>query len=141
MKSVPQPGDTHQLEFVVSNDKTVPRLYPESDEFRRMPEVFATGFLVGLLEWACIEALGPHLEDGEGSLGTAINISHLAATPPGMKVTVTATCLSARGRTSDWRVEARDDRELISEGTHTRAVVAWERFRSKLSEKAAAAAS
>lgn len=89
MKSVPLPGDTHQLEFVDSSDKTVPRLYPESEEFRRMPEVFATGFLVGLLEWACVEALRPHLEDGEGSLATAINISHLAPTPPGMKVTVT----------------------------------------------------
>lgn len=139
MKSTPQPGDTHQLEFVVSRDKTVPNLYPESDEFRRMPEVLATGYLVGLLEWACIEALRPHLEEGEGSVGTAINVNHVAATPPGMKVTVTATCWSATGRSSEWRVEAHDERDLISEGTHSRAVVTWDRFQKKLDEKAAAA--
>ena len=137
MKSSPQPGDTHQLEFVVPRDKTVPYLYPEFDESARMPEVFATGFLVGLLEWACIEALRPHLEEGEGSLGTAISASHLAPTPPGMKVTVTATCLSVTGRTCEWRVEARDERDLISEGTHSRAVVSLERFQKKLSEKVA----
>lgn len=135
MKSAPQPGDIHQLEFVVTEAKTVPFLYPEAPEFQAMPKVLATGFLVGLLEWACIEALKPHLEDGEGSLGTAINISHLSPTPPGMKVTVTATCLAANGRSMEWRVEARDERDLIAEGTHGRAIVSWDRFLGKMSDK------
>lgn len=62
MKATRQVGLEHQLQFQVPASKTVPALYPESPEFRAMPEVFATGFLVGLLEWACIQAVKPHLD-------------------------------------------------------------------------------
>ena len=136
MKTTLKIGDSHVHKFTVTEDKTVPHLYPESPEFRAMPKVFATGFLVGLVEWACIEALKPHLDPGEGSVGTAINISHLAATPPGMQVTVTVTCTAVSGRGTEWRVEARDERDLICEGTHGRAIVAWDRFLARLAGKA-----
>jgi fluoroacetyl-CoA thioesterase len=116
MKTTLKIGDSHVHKFTVTEDKTVPHLYPESPEFRAMPKVFATGFLVGLVEWACIEALKPHLDPGEGSVGTAINISHLAATPPGMQVTVTVTCTAVSGRGTEWRVEARDERDLHLRG-------------------------
>jgi fluoroacetyl-CoA thioesterase len=66
MKSTLKTGDSYVHRFTVTEDKTVPYLYPESPEFRAMPKVFATGFLVGLVEWACIEALKPHLDPGEG---------------------------------------------------------------------------
>ena len=64
-----------------------------------MPEVFATGYMVGLMEWTCIQLLAPHLDAGEGSLGTHIDVSHTAATPPGLRVTVDAECTGVHGRT------------------------------------------
>ena len=60
-----------------------PHLYPEAKAFQEMPKVFATGYMVGLMEWACIEAMAPHMEPGEGSVGTLVNVTHTAATPPG----------------------------------------------------------
>ncbi|MBF0304021.1 MAG: thioesterase family protein [Alphaproteobacteria bacterium] len=130
-----KPGDVHRHAFTVTDAKTVPNLYPESAAFVAMPRVFATGYMVGLMEWACIEALAPHLEEGEGSLGVGIDVTHVAATPPGMVVTVTATCLSVEGRRIRWRVLAEDEVDVIGEGTHDRAVVAWDRFQARLADK------
>ena len=137
MKHILKPGAVHQFRYRVPIEKTVPHLYPESPQFRAMPEVFATGFMVGLIEWACIQALEVELEPGEGSLGTFISVSHLAATPPGMTVTVTVNCSSVEGRQLSWAVVARDEREVIGEGHHTRTVVRWDRFLNKVAEKAA----
>ena len=127
--------ETHRHVFTVTKAKTVPNLYLESPDFSLMPKVFATGYMVGLMEWACIEALRPHLDEGEGSLGVGINVTHIAATPPGMKVTVDVTCLAVEARRLRWHVRAEDERELIGEGTYDRAVVSWERFHGKLAEK------
>ncbi|OAN56020.1 thioesterase [Paramagnetospirillum marisnigri] len=135
MKSSPSVGDHHRFAFVVTDAKTVPSLYPESEDFCAMPPVFATGFMVGLMEWACIDALKPHLEDGEGSLGIAIEVNHVAATLPGQTVTVDVHCIEAEGNRLGWRVSAHDGIDLIGEGTHRRAVVAWERFNQRLAAK------
>lgn len=135
MKSSPRVGDVHHFSFRVGSNKVVPALYPESDIFRSMPDVFATGFMVGLMEWACTEHLRPHLEEGEGSLGVAIDVSHTAPTLPGQLVTVTVTCDQADGRRLGWQVVARDEVDVIGQGRHERAVVVWERFRQKLEEK------
>lgn len=131
-------GDTFTLEYIVAANKTVPNLYPESAEYRIMPEVFATGFMVGLLEWCCIEALRPHLEDGEGSLGTYIDTSHCAPTPPGMRVIVTATCTEIKnGNNVFWDVEAHDEQDLIARGRHGRHVIDNLRFAERVAKKAA----
>lgn len=135
MISSPKVGDVHQFRFQVGANKVVPALYPESDIFQSMPEVFATGFMVGLMEWACVEHLRPHLEEGEGSLGVAVDVSHSAPTLPGQVVTVTVTCDKADGRRLGWQVVARDELDVIGEGRHERAVVMWDRFRQKLEEK------
>jgi fluoroacetyl-CoA thioesterase len=135
MKSSPAVGDVHQFSFRVGDNKVVPALYPESDIFLSMPNVFATGFMVGLMEWACTEHLRPHLDEGEGSLGVAIDVTHSAPTLPGQVVTVTVTCDKADGRFLGWRVVARDELDVIGEGRHDRAVVVWERFNQKLDEK------
>ena len=74
MKPTLAPGVTHKHSFTVTEEKTVPFLYPESPDFVAMPKVFATGFMVGFIEWACLEALAPHLDDGEGSLGIHIDV-------------------------------------------------------------------
>ena len=66
--------------------------------FREMPAVFATGYMVGLFEWCCTELLNMHLDPGEGSLGIHVDFSHLAATPPGMTVTVDCEITAVNGK-------------------------------------------
>jgi len=136
MKDTLQPGLSHVLEFTVPHAKTVPYLYPESDIYRGMPAVFATGFMVGLFEWAAVELLRAHLDDGEGSLGTHIDVSHEAATPPGMTVTATARLIEVDGRRVVFEVEAHDGADVIGRGRHERTLVKWSRFEDKLAEKA-----
>lgn len=139
MHSTLKPGDTYTFEYKVTTNKTVPHLYPESAEYRAMPEVFATGFMVGLLEWCCIEALRPHLEPGEGSLGTYICTSHCSPTPPGMRVTVIARCTEIRnGNNIFWDVVARDEQDIIAEGRHGRHVIDIGRFLGRVAKKTAA---
>jgi fluoroacetyl-CoA thioesterase len=136
MKVTLQPGATARLTFKVPAEKTVPNLYPESADFRAMPQVFATGFMVGLMEWCCLEALKPHLDPGEGSLGIHINVSHSAATVPGQLVTVDCECTSVSGRRVAFKVTAHDGVEVIGAGTHERMIVPWDRFVGRVNEKA-----
>lgn len=71
MKRSLKPGIKYTHKFRIPASKTVPALYPESEEFLAMPEVFATGFMVGFLEWACIMAIKPHIEwPEEQTVGT-----------------------------------------------------------------------
>jgi fluoroacetyl-CoA thioesterase len=140
MKDTLKPGLAHQFKFRIPPAKTVPHLYPESQMFREMPEVLATGYLVGLLEWACIEALRPHLDwPREQSLGTHVNFSHLAATPPGLTVTVDVRLERMDGRKLSFAVTAHDGVDRITEGTHERVVIDSARFAARVAEKARAA--
>jgi fluoroacetyl-CoA thioesterase len=136
MKSTLEPGARTTFSFTVPLEKTVPHLYPEAPEFRAMPSVFATGFMVGLMEWTCLKVLEPHLDDGEGSLGIHIDVSHGAATVPGQVVTVEAECTAVNGRRVTFRVIAHDGVETIGEGRHERMVVPWNRFVARVNEKA-----
>jgi len=140
MKESLRPGLAHQFKFRIPSSKTVPQLYPESEMFREMPEVFATGYMVGLMEWACIEALRPHLDwPREQSLGTHVNFSHLAATPPGMTVTVDVKLESMDGRKLRFAVSAHDGVDKITEGTHERVVIDRARFAARVAEKSRSA--
>ena len=136
MKDSLRPGLTHQHRFTIPETKTVPYLYPESDMFREMPVVLATGFMVGLLEWACIELLRPHLDwPAEQSLGTHVDFSHLAATPPGLTVTVDVKLESIEGRKLVFSAVAHDGIDTISTGKHERVIIDAARFRNKLASK------
>lgn len=137
MKSTLVPGLEYQHIFSVPESKIVRNLYPESDLFQDFPEVFATGFMVGLLEWACIELITPHLDDGEGSLGIHVDVSHEAATPPGMTVSVDVRLESIDDRKLTFAVEAHDGLDLISRGHHQRAIIGLDRFNAKVAEKSA----
>ena len=139
MKSTLQPGAKHTFAYVVPADKTVPNLYPEAPQFAGMPAVFATGFMVGLMEWTCMQLMAPHIDEGEGSLGVDININHKAPTLPGQTVTVTAECIEVRGRKLTFKVTAHDGIDEIGTGTHARAVVPWDRFKAMVNAKAAKA--
>jgi fluoroacetyl-CoA thioesterase len=136
MKASLQPGLTFTFKFTVPVTKTVPHLYPESTLFQQMPHVLATGYLVGLLEWACIEAIKPHLDwPREQSLGTRVNFSHVAATPAGMTITVQGRLDKVEGRKLSFTLSAHDGVDMISEGTHERHVIDVERFNAKLASK------
>jgi fluoroacetyl-CoA thioesterase len=131
-----KPGIRYEHKFVVLSSKTVPALYPESEEFVLMPEVFATGFLVGFLEWTCIKAINPHLDwPKEQTVGTHINVTHEAATPPGLEVTATVELIAVEGRKLTFAVEAHDGVDLISKGRHERYVINKEKFDIKVGEK------
>ncbi len=136
MKATLQAGIRYEHKFVVPKSKTVPSLYPESPEFIAMPEVFATGFLVGFLEWACIKAVNPHLDwPIEQTVGTHINVSHVAATPPGLEVTATVELIAVEGRKLVFSVSAHDGIDEISKGSHERFVIIREKFDAKLEHK------
>jgi fluoroacetyl-CoA thioesterase len=135
MKPTLQIGLVHHHRFTVTPNKTVPALYPESPDFCTMPAVFATGFMVGLFEWACVELLRPHLDAGEGSLGTNVEFSHVAATPPGLIVEVNVELVKLEGKSLWFYVRGHDGVDVIGEGLHRRALVVWSKFSERMSAK------
>jgi len=136
MKDTLKPGIESTFTFRISESKTVPALYPEAPEFQEMPAVFATGFMVGFLEWACIKAINPHLDwPEEQTVGTHINVSHTAATPPGMEVTARVKLIEADGRRLKFELEAFDEKEPISRGTHERFIINRKKFDEKMRAK------
>jgi fluoroacetyl-CoA thioesterase len=136
MKASLKAGLTSRFAFTVPANKTVPHLYPESRLFQEMPDVLATGFLVGLMEWACIEAIRPHLDwPREQSLGTHVNFSHTAATPPGLTITVDVHLEKVEGRKLTFTLQAHDGVDEISRGTHERHVIEAARFNEKMEQK------
>ncbi|MDI3471625.1 MAG: hypothetical protein OJF62_003688 [Pseudolabrys sp.] len=130
-------GLTHRMTYRVPMNKTVPYTYPESPEIAAMPAVFATGNMIILMEWACTRLIAPHLDEGEGSLGTYVDVSHLAATPPGFTVTADAELVAIDGRKLEFKVSAHDGTDLIGEGRHQRTVVPWDKFNARVAQKAA----
>lgn len=136
MKETLKTGIKYEQKFVIPLSKTVPALYPESPEFLAMPEVFATGYLVGFLEWSCIRAINPHIDwPLEQTLGTHINITHEAATPPGLEITSSVELIQVEGRKLVFSVEAHDGVDVISRGEHERFIINKEMFDAKMSEK------
>lgn len=136
MKATLVVGLEYQHQLLLTDAKMVPALYPEASSFQAMPAVFATGFMVGFLEWACIEAIKPHLDwPREQSLGTAINVTHEAATPAGFTVTASVKVIEIDGRRVRFAVQARDGVDLIAQGTHERFVIDKARFDEKIARK------
>ena len=136
MKETLQNGLEHTFAFNINESKLVPALYPESGEFQVMPNVFATGYMIGLIEWTCIQALNPHLDwPEEQSVGTHIDVSHVAATPPGLEVTVKVKLVEVDGRRLVFEVEAHDGIDLITRGRHERFVIIKDKFDRKMDNK------
>ena len=135
-----QPGLKHSRSMRVDDRLTVPAVSQAFTGFADMPPVFATAFLVGFVEWTCIEALRPHLEPGEKTVGVHVNLSHGAATPVGMTVTAEVELVAVEGRKLRFKAVCRDDAEVISEGHHERHVIDVDRFASRLAKKRGPAA-
>jgi fluoroacetyl-CoA thioesterase len=112
-----QPGATAEVSLIVSPERSADAMG------NRGVHVLATPFVIGLLENAAAAVLQPHLPVGGGTVGTMVEMRHLAATPLGMKVRAQATLLETDGKRFLFAVEAWDEKEKIAEGRHERFVV------------------
>jgi fluoroacetyl-CoA thioesterase len=123
-------GLTGTAELLVGEQHTAPRI--GSGRIR----VLATPVMINLIEAAALAAVEQSLPEHHQSLGTHLDVTHIAATPVGMRVRATAEVLRVEGRTVYFRVRADDEHELIGEGTHERVVVNLDRFDKRIQEKA-----
>ena len=98
-------------------------------------QVFATAMMIALMEKAATLSIEPELEPGQGSVGIHINVSHCAATPPGMKVWAESEVIAIDRRKVTFSVKAYDERGLIGEGTHDRFIIDVEKFMAKAKSK------
>ena len=98
-------------------------------------DVFATPMLVALIEQTCYESVLPHLDEGQGTVGTLVNVSHLSATPIGKRVWCDSELTEVDRRRLVFSVKAYDEAGLIGEGTHERFVIDTEKFMAKISAK------
>ena len=124
------PGLYAELEITVTPDKTADAMG------NRGVHVFATPWVITLLENVSSKVLAPHLPPGGGSVGTMVEMRHLAATPVGMTVRARATILEVDGRRVLFHVEASDAVEKIAEGRHERFIIGnMERFLDRTLQK------
>jgi fluoroacetyl-CoA thioesterase len=130
MKTPPPTGTMGELKFIVEARHTI--------EFPDLPPVLSTPSLVGHLEHAAIEALRSVLEPGEVSVGSEIELQHLAPTPLGQTVICQARVTRAEGRKVSFQVEARDEQERIARGSHTRFILQAASFAKRIHAKATA---
>src|SRR5580698_10459071 len=124
-----KPGLTGSAKIVIGPEHTAPFVGSG-----RMA-VLATPVMINLIEAAALAAIEHLLPAGHQSLGIHLDVSHVAATPVGLRVTATAEVLHVEGRTITFRVEARDEIEVIGGGTHERVVVSVERFDERVQRK------
>jgi fluoroacetyl-CoA thioesterase len=133
-----KPGIKFEWQYLVPARSTVPNLFHDTAFCRDMPDVLATGYMVGLMELACVHGIMPYVDwPREQSVGIHVSFSHIAATLPGMMLTIKGEVLEVDGRRVKFRVEAWDDQDKITEGEHERAIILPEKFNAKLAEKIA----
>ena len=123
------PGCRGRAELLVGEEHTAPRVGSG-----KVP-VLATPVMINVIEAAALDAVERFLPAGFQSLGTRLDVRHVAATPVGMRVTAMAEVVSVEGRSIRFRVEARDERDLIGDGTHERVVVNVAKFDARVQEK------
>ncbi|HEY8247464.1 MAG TPA: thioesterase family protein [Hyphomicrobium sp.] len=124
-----QPGRLGSASLIVAEEHTAPRLGSGQ------APVFGSPAMVALIEAAAVACVEDQLADSQETLGIHLDVEHIAATPVGLSVTATAQLIEVTGRKLIFNVEARDVRELIGRGRHTRIVVDRARFRAKVADK------
>jgi len=132
----PQLGLRHRETMTVEARHTVPAIESQWPGFVDMPPVFATAMMIGFVEQTCVQSLRPHLAAYQRTVGTHVDVSHVAATPVGMSVTATVELVAVEGRNLVFRVRCDDDAGLIGEGSHRRAIIDADRFMARLAAKA-----
>ena len=136
MKPVLQPGIAFEWTYTVPPRATVPQLYHDTPFCRDMPDVLATGYMVGMMGLACVNGIMPYVDwPREQSVGVHVNFSHLAATPPGMTLRIKGEVIEVDGRRVKFRVEAWDGIDKITEGVHERMIILPEKFNARMAEK------
>ena len=125
-----RPGLSGIAELTVSEEHTAPRVGSGR------VAVLATPVMINLIEAAALSAVESTLPEEHQSLGTRLDVSHIAATPVGMRVRATAEVVRVEGRTIYLKVRAEDELDVIGEGTHERVVVNLERFDKRIQDKA-----
>ena len=137
MKDSLKPGLEFEFKYRVGENRTVPHLLPDLPSGSQMPKVLATGYMVGLFEFACIQFVNPHIDwPREQTVGTRVNFSHTAATPPGLTVTIRGKLEKVEGRKLTFSMTADDGVDRISEGTHERFIIDAEKFNASIAAKA-----
>jgi len=126
-----KPGLVGRAEMTVGEEHTAPRVGSGK------VHVLATPVMINLIEAAALAAVEHLLPEGHQSLGTVLNVRHIAATPVGMGVIAIAEVVAVEGRTIRFRVESRDERDLIGDGVHERVVVNVARFDERVRRKLA----
>ncbi|UFM66403.1 thioesterase family protein [Paracoccus sp. MA] len=139
MKPGLTPGARARFSMTVAEGDTVRALFSDRGAFPRMPAVFATAKMVGLMEWACVEQLRPYYEEGEDSLGVHVDVDHSAPTLPGQAVTVETEVEEIDGRFIWFKVVAHDGIDRIGAGRHRRALINTAKFNDRLEAKRAKA--
>jgi fluoroacetyl-CoA thioesterase len=135
-----RPGVHFEWQYTVPPRATVPQLYQDTPFCRDMPDVLATGYMVGMMELACVHGMMPYVDwPREQSLGTMVSFQHFAPTPPGMTLTIRGEVTEVDGRRVRFKVEAWDELERICEGVHERCVIDPQRFALRLARKTAGA--
>jgi fluoroacetyl-CoA thioesterase len=124
-----KPGASGMAELVVGDEHTAPSI--GSGKVR----VLATPVMINLIEAAALKAIEHLLEAGYQSLGTHLDVHHVAATPVGMRVRAVAEVTKVDGRTVHFQVEAKDEKDLIGRGTHERVVVNVAKFDARVQKK------
>jgi len=129
MSSPFQVGMTRELTLKTKPEHSAQRF------FAKLPDVFATPFLGGLMEQVSAERMDEHLQPGEQSVGVAMSLKHTAPTPLGLEVRVRTEITAVEGRKVSFRVEAFDEVEKIGEATHDRFVIKADKFNALVAEK------
>ncbi|MDH3319226.1 MAG: thioesterase family protein [Betaproteobacteria bacterium] len=124
-----KPGLQGRADLLVGEEHTAPRVGSGR------VHVLATPVMINLFEAAALDAVERLLPPGRQSLGTVLNVRHIAATPVGMRVTASAEVTAVEGRTIRFRLEARDEKDLIGDGTHERVVVNVAKFDERVQRK------
>jgi predicted thioesterase len=122
-------GLAGSVEIVVGDEHTAPRVGSGK------VAVLATPVMINLIEAAALAAIEHLLPEGYQSLGTVLNIRHIAATPVGMKARARVEVVKVEGRTVHFSVECRDEKESIGDGTHQRVVVNVAKFAQRVQRK------
>ena len=130
-----RPGLRHSETITVAETMAVPAQARLFDPATEMPPVFATAQMIAFVEWACVHALAPYLAPTQRSVGTKVEITHLAATPIGMRVTAEVELVEIDGRRLRFTAVCRDETEIIGEGHHERMVIDTDRFAARLARK------
>ncbi len=129
-------GMCYSYTYQVPLNKTVPYQFPEVEELQVMPEVFTSGFMIGMFEFVCVKALKPFLNwPSQQSVGVGFNLTHISPTPPDFTIKVDIELVEMKKNRLRFKIIAHDGVDVISEGVHDRHIINCANFNKKILKK------